>query len=326
MERVLASGMLIRGDVVSSFCRKVANLTRCEQVHLTPSGRYAIYSALSGFGLERGKGVVVQTYVCDAVVWAIRRAGLKPVFCDVAEGWVATPEQVGKKIDGSIGAIVLAPPFGIVQSVREFRKFGLPIIQDFCQAAPAVVADLEPEDRADAVCLSFDASKYICAGTGGALLPGAGTAFAGNEDVMGSERFAPFDELRAAVGLAQLEKSERIALRRKSIAERYFAEVPSVMTRDLLPQFNRVHGNLFRFAVRTTQAFDTVATAFASHGIVVRKGVDALAHRASALSDDDFPNSIAAFEQTVSLPFYPALSDRDVELVAATARAVLSVQ
>jgi perosamine synthetase len=325
VQSVLSSGMLLGGEVVLLFRRKLVELTGCENIHLTPSGRDAIYSALCCFGLEPGQGVVVQTYVCSAVIEAIRRAGLKPVFCDVDEGWVATPKQVGMKIDSSIGAILLAPPFGLVQAASDFRKFGLPILQDCCQASPLVVRDVMGKDRGDAICLSFDPTKYICAGAGGALLLPTDTRLrrqGGGE----SQSIAPFDELRAAVGLAQLGKIERISQRRRAIAEKYFADVPGATTKQILRDFGQIEGHLFRFVVRTAQTFERVASAFFSRGIMVRNGVDALAHRASGISDTDFPNSIVAFEETVSLPFYPALTDVEVQQVAATARSVLSVQ
>jgi perosamine synthetase len=325
VRRVLSSCMLLGGEVVLSFHQKLVELTRCENIHLTSSGRDAIYAALCCFGLELGRGVVVQTYVCTAVIEAIRRAGLKPVFCDVDEGWVATPKQVGMKIDSSIGAILLAPPFGLVQPASDFRKFGLPILQDFCQASPLVVREIMTEDRGDAICLSFDPTKYICAGAGGALLLPTDTRLPGRSDG-GSQSSAPFDELRAAVGLAQLGKIERISQRRRAIAEHYLADIPGATTKQILRDFGQMQGHLFRFAVRTAQPFEQVANTFVSRGIIVRNGVDALAHRASGLSDVDFPNSILAFEETVSLPFYPALTDGEVQHVAATARSVLSVQ
>jgi perosamine synthetase len=229
------------------------------------------------------------------------------------------------KIDSSVGAILLAPPFGLVQPAGDFRKFRLPILQDFCQASPLVVRDLMTEDRGDAICLSFDPTKYICAGAGGALLLPADTRLP-RQGNGGSRCFAPFDEFRAAVGLAQLGKIERIWQRRRAIAERYLADIPGATTKQILRDFGQIQGNLFRFAVRTAQPYEQVANAFISHGIVVRNGVDALAHRASGLSDTDFPNSILAFEETVSLPFYPALTDGEVQHVAATAQSVLSVQ
>ncbi len=49
--------------------------------------------------------------------------------------------------------------------------------------------------------------------------------------------------------------------------------------------------------------------------INVRRGVDQLLHRQLGFSDDKFPNAILAYEQTLSIPFYPALSNKQSDKV-----------
>ena len=56
---------------------------------------------------------------------------------------------------------------------------------------------------------------------------------------------------------------------------------------------------------------------FAAYGVSIRKGVDQLAHRAKGLHDAPFPNALRAYNHTVSVPFYPALTDDEVEAVGA---------
>ena len=157
---VLQSGQLAGGTALPEFRREISRIAGAGRTFIFPSGRVAVLAALAALNVERGRSVVVQTYVCDAVVWAIKQAGLVPTFCDIGAGWVATPETVAQAISDRAGAIVLAPPFGLFQSAQPFREFGLPIIHDLCQASPATLAD-RWEEAGDLIALSFHATKYL---------------------------------------------------------------------------------------------------------------------------------------------------------------------
>ena len=55
---------------------------------------------------------------------------------------------------------------------------------------------------------------------------------------------------------------------------------------------------------------------FLEKGIIVRRGVDELLHRTMGLDDQKFPNSVELFETNLSIPFYPALEEHEIERVA----------
>lgn len=316
---VLESRMLAGGNMAQEFRQKLVELTGHKFLHLTPSGRYAVYSGLCSLKLNPGQKVMVQTYVCDAVIWAIRLSGLEPLFCDIGNKWVATPREVEVKMDGSVGAILLTPPFGLYQSCKPFRQFGVPVVQDLCQASPAILNRAEETDCGDAICFSFDATKYMCSGYGGALIfPSMNRA-----DAL-LDSGVPFDELRAAVGLAQIGKLERIASRRKSIAEYYLEQIPHEVMLDTIENYADLKGNLFRFPLRVKHlSYEEISAAFEAEGIQIRRGVDVLGHRLLGIEDTVFANSVAALNETISLPYYPALSDEEVIQIATAARSIL---
>ncbi len=310
---VIASGMLVGGPETTRFRTGIEAVAGLKPAALFSSGRAAISAALSALGLERGSGVIVQTYVCDAVVWAILQNGLQPVFCDVGDGWTATAETVAAARTSNCRAVILAPPFGFQQSAQDFRGFGLPIIHDLCQADPGGIAEARPGRLGDLVTLSFHPTKYMCAGGGGALL-----STDRNADLAALEQAvaeaSPFNDLQAAVGNVQLGRLEGFAARRSELATSYVAAAGRMAER-LAGVRDVAWGSMFRLPFESDAGFDTLAESFRVAGVIARRGVDHLAHRSAGLTDDEFPNALARFAKTISLPFYPALSDAEAEMV-----------
>ena len=68
--------------------------------------------------------------------------------------------------------------------------------------------------------------------------------------------------------------------------------------------------------------FNSLSRRFAERGVVVRHGVDELLHRSSGESDGNFPNAVASFANTVSIPIYPALTDDEVGTVIDAVKAI----
>lgn len=303
--------MLVGGDEVAAFALELGQKRNFAGAQLSSSGRVAIVEALRALTLPQGKQVLVQTYVCNAVVWAIEEAGLTPQFCDLGDEWIASAETMKSAITEATVAIILAPPFGFVQPVSEFRQFGLPIVHDLCQASPLAIEALDERDLGDMIVLSFDPTKYMCAGGGGALVDRR-TSAKEVERTPGS--LPPINEMQAALGRVQLRKLMVFRSRRSELARLFGA---TGWTGGMLASLgDNELGDLFRFPARLGVGFEDMAKAFSDRGILVRRGVDSLAHRSYGLADSQFPMAVRAFQETVSIPFYPALTDSEAETIA----------
>ncbi len=316
VDAVVRSGMLLGEGLASTFCRALRELTGLGGAALFSSGRMAIRAALEALRLPPQSEIVVQTYVCDAVVWAIRQNGLNPVFCDVGDGWTATEETVAAVWNPRCAAIVLAPPFGLFSPVQEFRQFGAPIIHDLCQSSPFAIQRVADAVCGDAVALSFHPTKYICAAGGGALISRKDDPIVRSIASMWADA-SPMGEVGAALGQVQLSRAHLFRSRRAEIASVYLAAAGTRADR-LHASFDAHHGDLLRLPLQSMRlGYDEVAAYFASGGVTTRRGVDQLAHRSVGQSDRHFPNAVKRFEQTFSLPFYPALSEWEQETIAA---------
>lgn len=146
------------------------------------SGRTAIYLALQSFiesgRLKPGDHVALNAFTCHAVVEAIRRAKLTPVFVDLAP---RSPDYSAAALaekcqqDKRLHAFILQNTFGNPVDIAAFeavkRQYGLLLLEDLAHCAGRHYPDgREIGTVGEAVCLSFGKGKAIDTIHGGAVL------------------------------------------------------------------------------------------------------------------------------------------------------------
>src|SRR5262245_25611552 len=131
--------------------------------------------------------------------------------------------------------------------------------------------------------------------------------------------------MHASMGAIQLQRLSELRAHRVMIAVQFLAQLPSRSVERLIAHQDVGLGDILRLPLEveldsTKALFDR----FAEFGISARHGVDQLAHRQLGLPDDAFRNALRAFRSTVSLPFYPALTENEVESLVSAIGAVLT--
>ena len=153
--------------------KTLAALYGVQHVFLFRSARTALTALLSALG---PKGVVVlPAYNCIAVPEAVAWAGWRTVLADIALGDVnMTHETLAQALPDEARAVILTHQFGLPPMIEPLvdlcRRRGLFIVED---AAPAVGARYRGQLTGrfgDAAVISFDLTKVLNAGHGGALL------------------------------------------------------------------------------------------------------------------------------------------------------------
>jgi UDP-4-amino-4-deoxy-L-arabinose-oxoglutarate aminotransferase len=189
------------------------------------------------------------------------------------------------------------------------KKYPYLIIEDHCQSF-----GLNEPLYGSAAIYSFYATKCLTTGEGGAaafmdrdLLDRANSLRRSNI-VPGS-----LSDLQAVLGLSQLSRYDEMLSRRREIALRYLNELPKHVTQKLSEVTSC--SIFYRFPLCMRGDFDSFSQLFAERGIAVGRAVSVLLHRLAGMKDEDFPNAVEAFDTTVSIPIYPAMSDDDVSTV-----------
>jgi dTDP-4-amino-4,6-dideoxygalactose transaminase len=314
--RVMRRGMIAAGEETRAFEVEVGRSLGMPPGVATPTGTRALACALEALGIGAGDDVVIPTYVCRAVADAVRGVGATPRLCDVGDDWCATPDTIAAAVGPRTRAIVVVHTFGIAADVAGLRRFGLPVIEDCCQAlgAPGTARD------GDVTILSFHATKLLTTGEGGMALTRDAALGARIRAIAASAR-QPLSDLQAALGRAQLARYGDFVAKRKALALRYLADLTGLAL--AAPAHLTGRSVFFRLPVRIAGDFDEVRGAFAARGVQVRRGVDALLHRSEGIAGR-FDGAEQRFAETVSLPIYPSLQDDEYARVVAACRDVFA--
>jgi perosamine synthetase len=323
---VLSTSMLAQGQQVACFEAMVAARVGAHGAVATGSGSSAIVLALLGLGLDEGDEVILPTYICRSVYEAVLASGATPVLADSREDWLLSPAAVKRMLTRRTKAIIVAHLYGIFTDLAPFRTFGIAIIEDCAQAFPGA----DREMQGDVSVFSFHPTKCLTTGEGGMATARNVEIVArlrairdGMEHRLAPRLFSPLSDLSATLGIAQLSRYGDMLAKREQFALRYRQAIDACLPGALNGEaFERsMH---FRFVLRVGRGFDYYAERFASHGVLVRRGVDELLHRVSGMDERHFPIACRLFRETLSLPIYPALSETEFSRCVAAATKVFS--
>jgi perosamine synthetase len=326
LDAALGDDMIAQGERVSELEQRMASAAGASGAVAVASGTAALTIALHALGQPPGAEVVVPTYVCVNVLQAVTAAGYRAVLCDVGEEWTMTPETVQATLTPATRAVVAVHTMGVPCDVGGLMQFGLPVIEDACQAWGASIDGRPVGALGDIGVVSTHATKCMTTGEGG-LAFSTDTGLVGRLRAIrdeGSETAArvaaPMSDIQAALGLSQLARYDAFLDRRRELADRYFDELGALGIR--LPHNVRERSMFFRFPVRVDGDFERHQAAFAGAGVQVRCGVDTLLHRLLRQDPLRFPGAESLYRETLSLPLYPALTREDEDRVVSACDSV----
>lgn len=311
VNQVLCNNTIANGDVTRQFEDKLSALCDIDYVAAVNSGTIALKIALQALDVGEGDEVILPTYVCKNVLDAVEQNGAQPVLCDIGLDWRMDVDLIAPLISKNTKAIIVVHVFGIVSNVDSIRQFQIPVIEDACQSFGSRSDELNSGCRGDLGVYSFQATKMITTGEGGAIVTANAVLAERVKRLVNGSRLS---DLASALGICQLSRFQEISALRRSIRSTYGDALKN--NNILLPQIS-ADELLFRFVFRIIGLdFPRLQTQFSSHNIAIRKGVDALLHRQLGLSDNNYPNSCELYNSTVSIPFYPALTQMEVSHIA----------
>jgi UDP-4-amino-4-deoxy-L-arabinose-oxoglutarate aminotransferase len=284
--------------------------------------------ALKVLNIGTGDEVILPTYVCWSVVAAITATGATPRFCDVNEQGVITVESVSERISLRSRAIVAVHIFGHPCDIGSLCNLGLPVIEDACQAFGLEVGAVPAGALGTFGILSFHATKCITTGEGGLLVSGnpgliqRARTLVESADKSNAAGFAAMSDLQAALGMAQLTRYSSFLKRRRETFDAYHQAICGLT--DVNPGYRGEPAFLFRYTLRAQQGFEWAHSALLKYGVQARRGVDDLLHRRFGLDDCDFPCALNIFSKSISLPFYPSLTQVEQNQVIRAVQEVFS--
>lgn len=237
----MATGMISgTGSYVRRFEQALATWVDRKHACAVMNGTAALEIALTALGVGAGDEVLVPAMTFVAPAAAIRRMGATVRLVDVGEDdWCIDPKRVADHITPRTKAIIAVDIFGHPANFYLLRQFGLPIIEDAAQAHGAQYDGQMCGSLGDISTFSFFANKALTTGEGGAVLTdddelAERIRLLVNHGMTPQRRYwhevvgtnARLSNLQAAIGLAQVERSEALTGRRRQVAARYRANIP----------------------------------------------------------------------------------------------------
>jgi len=171
----LRSGAWSRGRMVDELEKRFADFMGAGYCLLTGSGTQALNAALHVLGISGGDEVLVPPYTFVATVDAILLEDALPVFVDIDPGtFQIDPDKLEEKITGNTRAILPVHINGGVADMDRVNavagKHDLKVVEDACQAILAEWKGRKAGTLGLLGCLSFQTSKNLTCGEGGAIL------------------------------------------------------------------------------------------------------------------------------------------------------------
>lgn len=270
---VIRSGIWSRKNVVTEFETKWAETIGSKRALAVVNGTNALIAALVQLGIGGGDEVIVPPYTFIATVDAVLATGAMPVFVDIdPRTFQIDPEKIEDKITSRTRAIlpvhILGLPANMPRIMEIANKHNLIVVEDACQAWLAEIDHKKMGTFGHAGCFSFQNSKNIPMGEGGAIVSddeefmdrcysyhnygnpygtnvgevGAGTIIAGTK--------LRLTEYQAAIGLAQLKRLESQTTTRNENAgylKSKIKDIPGILPYELYPNVTRAAFHLFPF-------------------------------------------------------------------------------
>jgi dTDP-4-amino-4,6-dideoxygalactose transaminase len=173
----LRSGKWYRGNGknVAAFEEAYAQLTGAKTCLATANGTSALFTSLNAMGIEAGDEVIVPPYTFIATVNVVLRQNALPVFVDTDP---ETFQMDARKLEAAITprtrAIVPVHLGGNACDLDAILKISarrnVPVLEDACQAHLAEWRGRKVGTYGQAGCFSFQASKNLNSGEGGAII------------------------------------------------------------------------------------------------------------------------------------------------------------
>ena len=339
---VVDSGRFILGPEVRAFEAEFARYTGVAHAVAVSQGTAAIQLAVQAIGLAPGDEVLVPSMTAFPTVEGVIHAGAVPVFVDNDGYGCMDPEDARRRVTARTVGIVPVHLYGGAADLDGLhalaRERGLWIIEDCCQAHGALHGGRKVGSIGRAGCFSFYPSKNLTVFGDGGMVTTDDARIADRvrllRDHGRSDKYTHvevgynlrFNDIQAAVGRRQLALLEDFIEKRRSVAARYdaaFREIAEISIPSERPG-TRMTYHLYPLRCRDDSARNSLRAHLKARGIETGVHYPIANHLQPAMAPQgqppQLPEAEALAKTTVSLPMFPALSDADVETVAAAVR------
>jgi perosamine synthetase len=348
----LRSGRLSLGPRLAEFEAALSHHFRNLPVSAVSSGTAGLHLAIRAAGVEAGDEVITTPLSFVASANCLLYEGARPVFCDIDPRTFnidpgAAAAAMAERTTGLLPVHIFGYPADMPAFERLAAERGLWLVEDACEALGAFHADGSPVGaRGNLSVFGFYPNKQVTTGEGGAVVcPDIATKR--RIDSERNQGRAPdmgwldhdrlgfnyrLDDLSCALGVAQLERLDELLAGRDRVAALYSEALADVDGLELpCPDEDGNRRGWFVYVVQLPRGLDRDAAVLALR----ERGVDSKPYlpaihllsfyrRRFAHREGEFPVCEDVARRSLALPFYPELTDGQIERVVEALRDVLA--
>jgi perosamine synthetase len=157
------------------FRFRLGNSDPCKtKLILFESARSALFNCLVSQNIGRGDEVIISSFTCDAVTYAVMRTGARVVYVDINDDLTMNDKSTTGAINGNTKAIIVQNTFGrlgLKQVTLEYLKVkNIILIEDCALSYGSKLGGVDLGLFADFSFWSLEVSKTVTIGWGGVLL------------------------------------------------------------------------------------------------------------------------------------------------------------
>ena len=351
VEQVLRSGQLSLGSMLARFehdwaeCAGVAHAVACS------SGTAGLHACFHALGLGPGDEVIVPSFSFVASANAILFTGATPVFVEVdPQTFNMDPTAVEAAITPRTKAIEIVDIFGYPAELPALvdiaNRHRLAIVEDACQAIGGNYDGRAYGTFGHPAVLAFYANKQMTTAEGGIVLTDDGDLARHLKSLVNQGRSDDgawlvhsrlgfnyrLSDVHAAIGVAQLERLDDMLADRDRVAGWYqanMAEVDGVTPMYEGPQ----ERSWFVYAPRLDPDIDrnAVIGALEAEGIQAKPYLPCIHlqpfyQEVHGYRPGHLPVTEAISASTIALPFFPEMTQAQVDRVCAAVSQAIAAQ
>jgi len=356
----LNSEWITAGPRTEAFEKAFAELTGAAEAVAVSNGTAALFLALRALGIGSGDEVLCPSLTFVATAAAVLHCGATPVLVDIVSLSNPTidPDDAASKITSRTKALLPVHYAGIPADMDRLCELaeahGLFLVEDAAHAPGARFAGKACGSFGAAGCFSFFGNKNITTAEGG-MITTSDPELAGRLRLLRSHGMTVtswdrnkgrpahydvlefgfnfrLDDIRAALGLVQLEKLPQLNRGRAKLAQRYNTGFTEMGCDLILPlasagTLKEPACHIYPVVCGSSEERDRLAMVLKEEGIQTSIHYPPI-HEFTAFrrldSGVDLPVTEAFASRELTLPLYPSLTEAQVDdIVSSTLRKTL---
>ncbi len=351
VSETLVSPYLTCGPKVTELEERLCEITTAKYCAAVSNGTAALHTACMAIDIKPGDEVIVSSITFAASSNCVLYCGGTPVFADIRpDTYNLDPDDVERKITSKTKAVIAVDYTGqaveLDRLLKICREHNLYLIEDAAHSIGTKYNGRPVGSIADITTFSFHPVKTVTAGEGGACLTNdeklykrlklfSSHGITHELDEMANKNDAGYyneqillgynyriTEFQAALLLSQLNKLDKFSNMRKALRARFdeaFKDMPEIILQNVIPEsdttwhlyvirLNREHLSCDRREFYDALCAEGITPQVHYIPVYRHSYYESLGYKKGLC-----PKAEAFYEDVLSIPFYPALTEEEIE-------------